>query len=222
MWGGRSQARIVENIIIEKHHDTTEASVIFDAQLDELAFSTKTQFINKVDHLKELIGSLSHFVVCIGGEHGRARCETAETLMKLGLEPFSAIDYNTHLDVTCEIGRGSQIMPGVTVYKFTKIGDYCIINTNASVDHECVVGDGVHIMGSAAVAGRVCIGKFATIGTNATVLPDISLGEGCFVGAGTVVTRDVKPYEVVTGIPARKLRDIAPKVNYGLLRDLLE
>jgi acetyltransferase-like isoleucine patch superfamily enzyme len=98
-------------------------------------------------------------------------------------------------------------MPNSIIHKFSKVGDYAIINTGASVDHECLVGQGVHIMGGAAVAGKVEIGDYATIGTNATVLPYLKIGEGSFVGAGAVVTKNVEPYSVVVGTPAKKIAD---------------
>ena len=47
-------------------------------------------------------------------------------------------------------------------------------------------------MPGASIAGRVKIGDFATIGTNATVLPDINIDAGAYVGAGAVVTKNVK------------------------------
>ena len=49
------------------------------------------------------------------------------------------------------------------------------------------------------------VGHRASIGSNATILCGISIGEGATVGAGSVVTRDVPPWAVVAGVPARLL-----------------
>ena len=43
-------------------------------------------------------------------------------------------------------------------------------------------------------------------GNGATLLPDILVEEGAFIGAGAVVTKDVPPYHVVMGVPARTVR----------------
>ena len=52
------------------------------------------------------------------------------------------------------------------------------------------------------------VGKRASIGSNATILCGVKIGEGAVVGAGSVVTKDVLPYTVVAGNPARVLRKL--------------
>ena len=51
------------------------------------------------------------------------------------------------------------------------------------------------------------IRKSVSIGTGAIILCGVKIGEGALVGAGAVVTQDVKPFSTVTGLPARLLRD---------------
>ncbi|WPL18290.1 UDP-2-acetamido-3-amino-2,3-dideoxy-D-glucuronate N-acetyltransferase [Thiorhodovibrio winogradskyi] len=45
----------------------------------------------------------------------------------------------------------------------------------------------------------------ATIGANATILCGVTLGQYCFIGAGAVITKDVKPYALMAGVPARQI-----------------
>jgi acetyltransferase-like isoleucine patch superfamily enzyme len=48
----------------------------------------------------------------------------------------------------------------------------------------------------------------ANIGAGACLLPGVHVGEGAIVGAGSVVTRDVEPFTLVKGIPARFFRNL--------------
>lgn len=58
---------------------------------------------------------------------------------------------------------------------------------------------------------RVVIGPTAWIGSGAIILPGVHIGEGAVVGAGSVVTKDVEPFSVVVGNPARTVRSIEPE-----------
>lgn len=82
------------------------------------------------------------------------------------------------------------------------------------------VGPGVRVLGSAhtghpadvpiiqtdLVIRPVRIGAWADIGVNAVILPGITIGRGAVVGAGAVVTRDVPPFAIAVGVPARVRR----------------
>jgi acetyltransferase-like isoleucine patch superfamily enzyme len=59
----------------------------------------------------------------------------------------------------------------------------------------------------------VRIGAWSDIGTNAVILPGVTVGKGAIVGAGAVVTRDVPPFAVVAGVPARLLRWRTPEAS---------
>lgn len=56
--------------------------------------------------------------------------------------------------------------------------------------------------------GEIHVGEDCWLGGNVTVLPGVRIGQGSTVGAGSVVTKDVPPYTVVAGNPARKIRDV--------------
>jgi len=59
--------------------------------------------------------------------------------------------------------------------------------------------------------GRVRIGHDVWIGHGATILPGVTVGDGAVIGAGAVVSRDVAPYQIVGGIPAKPIRARFPE-----------
>jgi acetyltransferase-like isoleucine patch superfamily enzyme len=75
----------------------------------------------------------------------------------------------------------------------------------------------VPIIQTELVIGPVRIGPWADIGVNAVVLPGVTVGTGAIVGAGAVVTKDVPPFAVVSGVPAKfvRWRDGVPMPGQG-------
>ena len=60
-------------------------------------------------------------------------------------------------------------------------------------------------------AHRVTIGHDVWIGHGATILPGVTVGNGAVIGSGAVVTKDVAPYTIVGGVPAKLIRERFPK-----------
>ena len=64
--------------------------------------------------------------------------------------------------------------------------------------------------------GDVVIGRRVWIAYRATILPGLTIGEGAVVAAGAVVTRDVEPFAIVAGVPARPVGARDPNLRYHL------
>jgi sugar O-acyltransferase (sialic acid O-acetyltransferase NeuD family) len=135
-----------------------------------------------------------------------ARFLISKELIKKKLKPLDLIHKSAFVDKTSLLGNGIQIMPKVVVHCFSKIGDYCILNTSSTIEHECEIGNGVHVMSGANIAGRVKIGNYVTIGTNATIFPDIKIADGAYIGAGAVVRKNIRKNEVVVGNPSKFIK----------------
>lgn len=92
---------------------------------------------------------------------------------------------------------------GLTVGREVGIGPHVCILTST---HE-EPGRERPIMAGAIALAPVTIEDGADLGIGCIILPGVTVGRGAQVGAGAVVTRDVPPYAIVAGNPARRLRD---------------
>jgi serine O-acetyltransferase len=100
-------------------------------------------------------------------------------------------------DVT--IGDMTIVGRGVAIENYCKIGSKCKIETNAYITAYSEIEDEVFIKMKGVTAKRK-----SRIGVNATILPGKVIGEDAFVGAGSVVTKDVEDRKIVVGNPARE------------------
>ncbi len=91
---------------------------------------------------------------------------------------------------------------GLTIGKNVGIGPAVKILTS----HHHESGRGVPVLHAPLDFAPVLIDDDADLGLGSIVLPGVTVGRGAVVGAGAVVTRDVPPYAVVAGVPARILR----------------
>ena len=217
LYGAKSTSYIISEMIDLKKY---ELKFIFDPFSNKVEFKTKAIFSNKKKDLKNMLEKVKYYSVGIAREHGLARSEISEKLESYGLKPFNLISNSAIIDPSSIIDDGLLAMPACVVHKKVKIGKYCILNSNSCVDHESILGKGVHVMGSAYIAGRVTIDDYATIGANATILPDIIIGKNAIVGAGAVVTKDVKNNEIVVGNPARVLKKNIPTYNLDIFKNI--
>jgi acetyltransferase-like isoleucine patch superfamily enzyme len=130
----------------------------------------------------------------------------------------------------CEIGDESkigtfvEIQKGVHIGSRVKISSHTFICEGVTVEDEAFIGHGVMFIndkyphatnpdGSVQTDANwslveTHVGRRASIGSNTTILCGVTIGEGAIVGAGSVVTKDVPPYTIAAGNPARVLRKI--------------
>ncbi len=131
------------------------------------------------------------------------------------------------------IGKNSFIMKHVYIMtpQQLTIGDYSHINrgctldargtikigNNVSVSHNVSIMSGSHDCNSVNFRGRflpIRIDDYVWIGTGAIILQGVTIGKGAVVCAGAVVTKDVDPYDVVAGIPAKTIKQRNKELDY--------
>jgi maltose O-acetyltransferase len=123
------------------------------------------------------------------------------------------------------VGEASTVMMGLRLRKLgnMSIGHHTNVNSSCTLDSRggrLTIGNYVDIAPDvniwtlehdladpdfASRGGDVAIADFVWIGNRAIILPGVTVGEGAVVAAGAVVTRDVEPYAVMGGVPARRI-----------------
>jgi UDP-2-acetamido-3-amino-2,3-dideoxy-glucuronate N-acetyltransferase len=113
----------------------------------------------------------------------------------------------------CNIGQNVVISPGVVLGKNVKVQNNVSIYTGVTCADDVFLGpsmvftnvinprSGINRRGQ---YSRTNVGKGASIGANATIVCGHDIGEYAFIGAGAVVTKNISPYALVIGNPARQ------------------
>ena len=130
----------------------------------------------------------------------------------------------------CSIGDGTKIGAFVEIQRNAKVGANCKISSHTFICTGVTIGDCVFVghgvmfindLYPGAVnpdgslqtesdwkAVETNVRDHASIGSNATILAGVTVGEGALVGAGAVLTKDVPPFAIVAGVPARIIGDV--------------
>ncbi len=124
-----------------------------------------------------------------------------------------------HLVSGCRVGSGCSIGQNVVIMPTAVVGDGCRIQNNVSVYDGVTLEDDVFVGPSAVFTNVInprafisrkseyrptTVRRGASIGANATIVCGHEIGEFSLIGAGSVVTRDVPPYALMMGNPARQ------------------
>ncbi len=132
----------------------------------------------------------------------------------------SRVWHFVHVCGGARIGKGVSLGQNVFVGNKVTIGDKCKIQNNVSVYDNVTLEEGV-FCGPSMVFTNVynprslierkseyrntLVKKGATLGANCTIVCGATVGEYAFVGAGAVINKDVKPYALMVGVPARQI-----------------
>lgn len=132
----------------------------------------------------------------------------------------------------------THVLPGAIIGAECNICDHVFIENDVVIGNRVTIKCGVQIWDGLRIEDDVMVGPNATftndlfprskqpfnlkktyikngasIGANATILAGVEIGEGAMVGAGSVVTKDVAPYSVVVGNPAKVIRVLENNVD---------
>lgn len=132
----------------------------------------------------------------------------------------SRIWHFVHVCAGARIGKGVSLGQNVFVGNKVSIGDRCKIQNNVSVFDNVTLEEGVfcgpsmvftNVYNPRALIERkseyrnTLIKKGASLGANCTIVCGVTVGEFAFIGAGAVVNKNVRPFALMVGVPARQI-----------------
>jgi UDP-2-acetamido-3-amino-2,3-dideoxy-glucuronate N-acetyltransferase len=127
---------------------------------------------------------------------------------------FTHVMSTAILGVNCNVGQNVFIGSNVNIGSGVKIQNNVSIYSGVEIEDDCFLGPSMVFTNVTNPRSHVerkeeykltKVRKGCSIGANATILCGVTLGEYSFVGAGTVVTKDVSDYAVVVGNPAKQI-----------------
>jgi acetyltransferase-like isoleucine patch superfamily enzyme len=133
------------------------------------------------------------------------------------------------------IGSFVEIQRGATIGSNCKVSSHTFVCEGVTIGDRCFIGHGVMFTNDKNPRASNADGEPQTandwtmiptiieddvsIGSGATVLPGITIGQGALVGAGATVTRDVEPFTLVVGTPAKKVGPAPDSARFGMSDD---
>jgi len=130
-----------------------------------------------------------------------------ERLLSYGcLLPGPVIHRSVELGHDNVIGDGTIIFAGSTITVNSVLGLQVNVNPQCSIAHDVVIEDYCNLSPGVHLTGGVHLGEGVNIGTGAVILPRVKIGKWSVIGAGAVVTKDIPPYSVAAGVPAKIIK----------------
>ncbi len=127
---------------------------------------------------------------------------------------FSHVMPNCVIGEGCNLGQNVVISTGVVLGKNVKVQNNVSIYTGVTCDDDVFLGPSMvftNVINPRSAINRknefakTNVGKGASIGANATIICGHSIGEYAFIGAGAVITKNVPPYSLWVGNPAKQM-----------------
>lgn len=148
-----------------------------------------------------LIDFAAEFVIAIAATEPRRRI--ADRIREHGGASARLVHPATTIGRDVRISEGAVIAAGCRITTNVGIGRHSHVNVNCTIGHDVVIEDFVTVYPGVHVGGGCRVAEDATIGMGSVILPNVTIGRSAFVGAGSVVVRDVPDGATVVGVAAR-------------------
>jgi UDP-2-acetamido-3-amino-2,3-dideoxy-glucuronate N-acetyltransferase len=149
--------------------------------------------------------------------------------MSVFIHPTSIVDDNVSIGIGTKIWHFSHVLSQTSIGERCSFGQNCVVGPKVTIGNGVKVQNNISIYEGVEIEDDVFLGpsmvftnvvnprsfivrkdefkktllkKGCSVGANATIICGITIGEYALIGAGSVVTKDVKPFEMLYGVPA--------------------
>ncbi|EGJ33225.1 serine acetyltransferase [Moorena producens 3L] len=133
------------------------------------------------------------------------RKQTTDEVLSQGARLFNFIHPTINLEYT-DLGEGLYIQDQVIVQAGVSIGTNSSVHIGAMIGHESQIGSSCFVAHGCNLSGFTRLEEGVFFGAGVTTVPRITIGKWSIIGAGSVVTKDIPPYSVAVGNPARVIK----------------
>lgn len=130
------------------------------------------------------------------------------------IRPRAIIGDRSHVRAHCFIAAEAEIGKDTQIMQFSNICRNAVVEDKVFVGMRCMTTNTRTIAYQREYEDintppRICYG--ARIGASVVILPGVTIGENCFIGSGSVVTKDTEPGYIYIGVPAKKIKRVPPE-----------
>ena len=160
---------------------------------------------------KATLYSKCHFILHVGNPKDYSIKKKLFDKLDINLNRFATIIHpSAYISRFASIGKNVAIFPNVTVMTNATIGNHVFIASKCNIGHGSKIDDYVLMSALVAIPGNVTVEEGCWIGLNASIRDGVTIGKWSLVGMGSVVLKDVEPYTIVAGNPAKVIGVVEP------------
>lgn len=197
--GAGSYGDVIYDLAVECGY---EVLGYYDDTMDAGTLVNGVEVLGSIKGLLELERIEGIYAVTIGNVD--IRNDWFRLIRAKGGDTPSLVHPGSYVSPSAEIGEGVYIQPSVSIWTKAKICDFCIVAPMSSISHHTVLGEGCFITPGCTIGSKIVFGKKVFVGMGSTVMSGVKkMGDGSFVGAGSLVIKDVGEGNKVFGSPAK-------------------
>lgn len=201
--GSSGHAKVIIDIIEKEQKYHIVGLIDSYKNIGEIVSGYK--IIGKEEDIPELIKGLNIHGGIVGIGDNWTRSNVVSKIMEIypNFNFVKAIHPSARIAKGVDIGKGTAIMANCVINSYSKIGDFCIVNSNSSLDHDSIMDHFSSLAPGVVTGGDVRIGGYSAICLGAMIIHGVTIGKHSVIGAGSTVLKNIPDLVISYGSPSK-------------------